>query len=158
MKHPAAGFTLIELVAAVAIVTVLVSAAVPMIEISARRAKEAELRAALRTLRDGIDAYKRAADEGRIERKADESGYPRRLEDLASGVPEAKSPTSRRIYFLRRIPRDPFSADPLVEAAATWGLRAHASPPDAPAPGDDVFDVYSLSPRTGLNGVPYRQW
>lgn len=152
------GFTLIELLVTVAIVGVLAAAAVPFAEVATQRAKEAELRAALRTLREAIDAYKRAADEGRIERKADESGYPRSLGELVAGVRDAKSPDERRIYFLRRIPRDPFAPERGVPPDQTWGLRSYASPPDAPAPGADVFDVYSLSPRAGINGVPYREW
>lgn len=152
------AFTLIELLATVAIVAVLALAATPMIEVSARRAQEAELRSALRSLRGAIDAYKTAVDEGRIARRADESGYPRSLEVLAAGAIDAKDPQQRRIYFLRRIPRDPFAPDPALKGAETWGLRSYASPPEAPAAGDDVFDVYSLSARTGLNGVPYREW
>jgi len=158
MRHGTRAFTLIEMVATVAIVAVLAAAAVPMLEVSARRAKEAELRSALRDLREGIDAYKRAADEGRIARKADESGYPRALAELVEGVTDTKSPQGRKIYFLRRLPRDPFAQESDAPPADQWGKRSYASPPDAPAPGDDVFDVYSLSGRTGLNGVPYRQW
>lgn len=152
------GFTLIEMLAAVAIVALLAGAAAPLFEVSVRRVKEAELRSALRTLREGIDAYKQAVDEGRIERRADDSGYPRSLEVLASGVEDARDPQKRKIYFLRRIPRDPFAADAALPAAATWGQRSYASPPQAPAAGDDVFDVYSLSARVGLNGIPYREW
>ncbi len=152
------GFTLIEMLAAVAIVALLAGAAAPLFEVSARRVKEAELRSALRTLREGIDAYKQAVDEGRIERRADESGYPRSLEVLASGVEDARDPQKRKIYFLRRIPRDPFATDAALPAAATWGQRSYASPPMAPTAGDDIFDVYSLSARVGLNGVPYREW
>ena len=152
-----AGFTLIELVITVAILAVLVSAAVPLAEVTRVRAKESELRAALRTMREAIDAYKRAADEGRVQRAADESGYPRSLEALVNGVPDAKNPGRRQIYFLRRIPRDPF-ADPETPAAAAWGKRSYASPPDAPQEGRDVFDVYSRSTARGLNGIPYNQW
>jgi general secretion pathway protein G len=152
-----AGFTLIELVITVAILAVLVSAAVPLAEVTRVRAKESELRAALRTMREAIDAYKRAADEGRVQRAADESGYPRSLEALVNGVQDAKNPGRRQIYFLRRIPRDPF-ADPETPAAASWGKRSYASPPDAPQEGRDVFDVYSRSTARGLNGIPYNQW
>jgi len=152
------GFTLIEMLAAVAIVALLAGAAAPLFEVSARRVKEAELRSALRTLREGIDAYKQAVDEGRIERRADESGYPRSLEVLASGVEDARDPQKRKIYFLRRIPRDPFAVDASLPAAATWGQRSYASPPQAPTAGDDIFDVYSLSARVGLNGIAYREW
>jgi general secretion pathway protein G len=148
---------LIEMIATVAIVAVLAFAAAPMIEVSARRMQESELRSALRGLRNAIDAYKTATEEGRVERRADESGYPRSLQALVEGVVDAKDPEKRRIYFLRRIPRDPF-ADPGLAPADSWGLRSYASPPEAPAPGSDVFDVYSQSARTGLNGIPYREW
>jgi general secretion pathway protein G len=158
MNAKRTGFTLIELIATVAIVAILAAAVTPMIEVSARRAKESELRSALRSIRGAIDAYKTAVDEGRVTRKADESGYPPTLAVLAQGVADAKDPQKRRIYFLRRIPRDPFAPDPSLAAAQTWGLRSYASPPEAPIAGDDVFDVYSLSDRTGLNGMPYREW
>ena len=144
------GFTLIELLVTVAIVAVLASVALPLNELVAQRAKEQDLRRALREIREAIDAYKQATDEGRIARKLGESGYPRRLEDLVEGVEDQKSPKKERIYFLRRLPTDPFGHE--------WGLRAYASPPEDPAAGDDVFDVYSLSERVGLNGKPYRQW
>jgi general secretion pathway protein G len=73
------------------------------------------------------------------------------------GIPDAKSTTGAKLYFLRRIPRDPF-ADPSIPAARTWALRSYASPPDAPAPGKDVFDVASQSFELGLNGISYRRW
>lgn len=152
------GFTLMEVLAAATLLALLAASSVPLLEASARRAKEAELRAALRTVREAIDAYRDAVDAGRIVRRADESGYPPSLEVLAAGVTDAKDPGRRRIYFLRRIPRDPFADDPTAAAAATWGLRSYASPHDAPAAGADVYDVYSRSSRIGMNGVPYRDW
>lgn len=152
------GFTLIELVVTVAIVGVLASVAVPLAEINIQRVKEAQLRSALRQIRDALDAYKLAHDEGRIEKRADGSGYPRRLEELADGVADAKTPEAVKIYFLRRLPRDPFSPSPELSAAETWGKRSYSSPPDAPVEGDDVFDVYSRSERVGLNGQPYKEW
>jgi general secretion pathway protein G len=152
------GFTLIELVVVVAIVAILATGLMPLAELANQRFKEQGLHAALRDLRTAIDAYKQAADEGRVNRKADETGYPPSLELLAAGVPNEKDLEKRKIYFLRRIPRDPFFPDPEVPAEKTWGLRSYESPPDQPREGKDVFDVYSLSNGKGLNGVPYRQW
>lgn len=154
----ARGFTLIEMLAALAIVALLASLALPLAELSVQRAREQELRQALRALRGAIDAYKQAADENRIARKPDESGYPPSLEVLVEGVRDAKDPKGAKLYFLRRIPRDPFAPQPEARPAHSWGLRSYASPPEDPQPGKDVYDVYSLSEGTGLNGVPYRQW
>ncbi len=152
------GFTLIELAVTVAIVGVLSTMALPLAETTIRRGKEAELRTALRQIREGIDAYKRAGEEGRIRIRADASGYPPRLEDLAEGVEDIKRPDLAKIHFLRRLPRDPFGGDPELAAAETWGRRSYASPPDNPQSGEDVYDVYSLAEGVGLNGIPYRQW
>jgi general secretion pathway protein G len=152
------GFTLIELVITVAIVAILASIALPLNELVVQRSKEQDLRRALREIREAIDAYKDASDEGRIMKKVGESGYPRRLADLAEGVEDQKNPKKERIYFLRRIPRDPFATDPNQASADTWGKRSYASPPNEPAEGEDVFDVYSLSTATGINGRPYREW
>jgi len=152
------GFTLIELIIVVAIVAILASGLMPLIELAAQRSKEQDLRAALRDIRTAIDAYKQAVDEGRVAKKADESGYPPSLALLATGVPNEKDPEKRKIYFLRRIPRDPFFVDSQVSAEKTWGLRSYESPPDDPRDGKDVFDVYSTSRKIGLNGVPYNKW
>ncbi len=158
MIRRARGFTLIELVVTVAIVAILASVAVPLVELNVQRAKEHELRSALRQIRGALDAHKRAVEEGRVEARVGGSGYPASLDDLVKGVPDAKSPTPARIHFLRRLPRDPFSSEREASATETWGLRAYNSPPDAPAPGNDVYDVYSRSGRIGLNGQPYREW
>lgn len=157
-KSAAGGFTLIEMVATVAILALLAGLAMPMIELEVKREKEADLRLALRQIRTAIDAYKKATEEGRIAKAADETGYPKTLDSLADGVEDIKLPDKPKIYFLRRIPRDPMSDDPSVKASDTWGKRSYASPPDDPKEGDDVFDVYSLSDGIGLNGIPYRQW
>ena len=158
MNHRARGFTLIELVVTVAIVGVLASVAVPLVELNAQRAREHELRSALRQIRTALDEYKRASDEGRIERRVGASGYPRSLDELVQGVPDVKSPTPAKLFFLRRLPRDPFSPERDASAAQSWGIRSYGSPPDAPVQGEDVYDVYSRSERVGLNGQPYREW
>lgn len=142
----------------VAIMGILASAAMPLGEMVIRREKERELRTALRQIRAAIDVYKQAADDGKIEKKADETGYPRRLEDLDLGLDNVKDPDKKKIFFMRRLPRDPMFADPDVPAAETWGKRSYASAPDSPEEGDDVYDVYSLSEKVGLNGIPYNQW
>ncbi|GGY72059.1 prepilin-type N-terminal cleavage/methylation domain-containing protein [Pseudoduganella plicata] len=157
-RRPARGFSLIELLAAAAILGILATVAVPVIETTMRREREHQLRTALRDIREAIDAYKRAADAGKIVVKSDESGYPHSLLDLTAGVPDATASDGRRLYFLRRVPRDPFVTNLAVTAIDSWGKRSYLSPPDAPVAGDDVFDVYSTSAQKGMNGVPYREW
>ncbi len=152
------GFTLIELVITLAIVGLMATAAMPLAQLVAQREKEADLRAALREIRAGLDAYKFAADTGRVKMEVGASGFPPDLKSLYVGVEDTSSPTGVKIYFLRRIPRDPFFPDGSVAAEETWGLRSYASPPEDPQPGDDVYDVHSLSTGKGLNGVPYREW
>ena len=153
------GFTLIELVITVAIIGLLATAVVPSARFIYQRQRESELRLALRTIRTAIDDYKRAVDTGHIKKELDKSGYPPDLQVLVDGVDDARSAKDGvKIYFLRRIPRDPFWPDTSVSPAESWGLRSYESPPDDPQPGDDVFDVYSRSSLTGLNGVPYHEW
>jgi len=152
------GFTLIELAVTVVIVGILASSALPLAELSLQRQKESQLRASLREIRGAIDAYREAAKAGQVAKSVDETGYPKKLDDLVSGVEDIKSPRHAKIYFLRRLPRDPFYTGPALPAADTWGKRSYSSPPDMPMEGDDVFDVYSLSRLTGMNGIPYRDW
>jgi general secretion pathway protein G len=153
------GFTLVELVITVAIVALLATAVIPSAQLMYQRQRESELRDALRTIRTAIDAYKKAADAGRIKKEADKSGYPPDLQTLVDGVDDASSPKEGvKLYFLRRVPRDPFWPDATSPASDTWGLRSYASSAEEPQQGDDVFEVYSRSSRVGLNGVPYRDW
>lgn len=180
--RPARGFTLIELLAALAILAVMGMMAIAPLRAEVQRSKERELRAALQQIREAIDEYKRAGDEGRIAKSPDASGWPPSLDALVRGVPALAAPGTpqgtspgagavaaapapfanagaapRRIYFLRRLPRDPF-ADAALPPERTWGLRSSASAPDDPQPGVDVFDVYSMSSGVGSNGVPFRRW
>lgn len=157
MNGRARGFTFIEVVITMAIIALLAGVAAPLTATVVRREKEQDFKRALYELRDAIDAYKAAADAGHIERSLAASGYPPSLELLVEGARDLRSPTGARIFFLRRIPRDPFG-DPDLEPAEQWGLRSYASPANDPRPGEDVFDVYSQSEERGLNGVPYREW
>src|SRR5262245_49992565 len=135
-----AAFSLIELVITMAILGLLASMAAPLAETVIRRGKEQELKTALYQIRDAIDAYKLAADAGHIEKSATSSGYPPSLRVLVEGVRDLRNIKGERLFFLRRIPRDPF-ADARLEPEENWGLRAYASPADDPRPGTDVFDV-----------------
>ncbi|RTL32733.1 MAG: type II secretion system protein [Burkholderiales bacterium] len=153
----ARGFTLIEMLVVLAMMGVLAAAARPLLELSAQRAREQELRHGLRTLREALDAYKRAVEAGSVSLSPEDSGYPKSLQLLVDGVPDARSPNGRKIYFLRRLPRDPFAPAELP-AADTWGLRAYDSAPDDPRPGKDVFDVHSRSERRALDGSRLKDW
>lgn len=153
------GFTLIELLVTVAIVGVMASVVLPMMELVVQRAKEQELRSALREIRGALDSYRAAVQEGRIVHSPTVSGYPPNLGVLVEGVEDARSPSAKiRIYFIRRIPRDPFSLDNEISAEKQWGLRSYSSSADAPEAGEDVYDVYSHSSGVGINGIAYRDW
>ena len=154
----ARGFTLIELVITLAIIGLLATAAMPLAQLVAQREKEADLRTALRDIRTAIDAYRVAAQTGHIKQELGASGYPPDLKSLYAGVEDVSSEKKVNLYFLRRVPRDPFFPYANVAAEETWGLRSYQSPPDDPQPGEDVFDVYSQSGTKGLNGIPYREW
>lgn len=152
------GFTLIELVVSLALVGLMAMMALPLAELADRRQREAALREALRDIRTAIDHYRLAVDQGLIQRSVGSTGYPPSLAVLAQGVPNQLSATRERLVFLRRVPRDPFNTELSMPPEASWLLRSYASPADAPAPGDDVFDVLSHASGVGLNGVPYSEW
>lgn len=153
------GITLIELLITIAILAVLASVIMPLSEMTIKRSKEAELRESLRIIRTAIDGYKKAWDEGSIKKSVGESGYPPDLKTLVDGVEDAKSPVAgKKIRFLRRVPRDPMDGDKTKSGEETWGLRCYESEPDDPSEGNDVFDVYSKSEGTAIDGTSYRDW
>ena len=156
-RHSGLGFTLIEMLAVVAVMALLATIAVPLTEIHRKRGQEEELRRALREIRTGLDTHKKLVDQGRVARPIDGSEFPASLDVLVNGVQDMQSKTGARIFILRQLPRDPF-ASPEVPAAETWSLRSYESPPDNPRPGRDVFDVRSKALGVGLNGVPYTKW
>jgi general secretion pathway protein G len=147
------GYTIIEMLVVMAVLSVLATLALPLAELAAKRSKERELRAALWEIRQAIDRYKQASDEGRIAIPYGASGYPKSLSELVDGVRDQKSGTT--LYFLRRIPADPMST---TEQDGAWLLRCYQSSADNPQPGNDVYDVRSRSAGLGINGVPYAQW
>jgi len=145
------GMTLLELIMACAILMVLSSAALPIARVTVMRQKEADLRAALRELRTAIDRYKDMADRNLFRVEVGSEGYPPDLETLVNGVTYGAD--DRRVRFLRRIPVDPMTG------RAEWGLRAIQDDPKSTSwSGKNVFDVFSLSQGTGLDGTRYAEW
>ena len=151
------GFTLTELLVTVTILSVLAAIAIPLTKISVKREKEIELRRNLRMIREAIDAYKKLADENKIEVEDDSEGYPPDLQTLVEGaeVSEEKDGDTvvKVIKFLRRIPRDP------VTNSLNWGLRSYQDDYDSDVwGGENVYDIYTRSLGTALNGSKYREW
>ncbi|MFY3138352.1 hypothetical protein ACOTFF_14045 [Achromobacter xylosoxidans] len=141
-----------------ALLSLLTVAALPLAESAKRRADEAELRRALVTIRGALDAYKAAYDAGRIERSVGKSGYPPDLRILVDGVDDKGIGGNGRLYFLRRIPADPFCDCEARSPEDTWETRSYDSDPETFASGEDVYDVRSTSRKEGLNGTPYNEW
>ena len=172
------GFTLIEIVVTLALVALLAMVAVPVYDVAATRAKEAELHTALRQIRTALDHYKVAVDDGLVSRVPAGSGYPSSLAVLVDGVDTVQAaigspltPTGgirgmvvsaqnapSRMVFLRQIPRDPFFPDQSVDPAQQWNLRSYGALPGEFNTGEDVYDVKSKSTAIGLNGVSYKDW
>lgn len=150
------AYTIIELLVVMTVLGILATAALPLVELSAKRNKERELKASLWEIRHAIDAYKTAYDTGRLLKQAGASGYPPSLQILTQGVPDLQS-NGQRLVWLRRLPKDPFAPNH-VSAEQSWGLRSYISTAADPKPGADVFDVYSQSGQIGMNGTPYRSW
>lgn len=146
------GVTLIELIAAMAIISILATGILPLSVITYKRTKEIELRQNLRIIRKVIDKYKRLVDEEKIQKDALDSGYPKDLNVLVEGV-NLKGPVPKKVKFLRRIPKDPMTED------GEWGLRSYTDEPDSEIwGGQDVYDVYSTSDREALDETYYKDW
>ena len=152
----AGGYTFVELLVVTTIVLILASAVQPLARVTMQRQKEVELRRVLREMRDAIDKFKDAADQGMIpttELKANSEGYPPDLDTLVEGVSVANDASGRKLKLLRRVPIDPMTGE------AEWGKRAYQDKPETTSwGGQNIFDVYSLSGGTALDGSKYRDW
>jgi general secretion pathway protein G len=149
------GFSLVELIVTVALVSILIGLALPLARNTIQREKEKELHQALRDMRAAIDRYKTAADQGQIMADAMANGYPPDLETLANGV-DLLSAVGKKIYFLRAVPIDPMSE---CRCNTDWDLRSDQDDPTAGSwGGQDVFDVHTKSSGTAMDGTKYKDW
>jgi general secretion pathway protein G len=153
------GFTLIEMLVTLTILAILATAIMPLAKVAVKREKEIELRRDLRLIREAIDAYKKLADENKIEVEEDTEGYPPDLETLVEGVEaqvegkEGEEPGTKIVKFLRRIPKDPMTN------SYDWGLRSYQDDHDSDVwGGENVYDIYTKSMATALDGTQYKDW
>ncbi len=152
MVNKQAGFTLIEMMATLAIISILATGIIPLSQVVYKRTKELELKNNLRVIRTALDAHKKLVDQKIIIVSAGASGYPETLEILVAGV-DLKTATGEKKKFLRRIPVDPITED------GEWGLRSYADDPDSTIwGGQDVYDIYCLSDKQALDGTYYKDW
>jgi general secretion pathway protein G len=154
------GFTLIELLVTLALIGIAAAVVLPFGALVHTRAKETELRVALRTIRTALDSYKAAADAGAIDKPTGTSGYPPNLDVLVKGVPRSAALgfNATPMVFLRQVPKDPFSEDPALPGAQSWNIRSYGAQPGDFGTGADVFDVSSRSSRLGLDGSRLSDW
>lgn len=149
-KTRARGFTLMELIVATAILSILTMMALPLARVTIQREKEKQLRQALWEMRDAIDRYKEAADRQMFQTKVDSMNYPPDLETLVKGV---EGQAGKKYRFLRSIPEDPMTHN------KEWGLRSMQDDLDSDSwGGQNVFDVYTKSDGTALDGTKYKDW
>lgn len=150
------GYTFVELLIVVMLLSILAAAAMPLVRVTVRRQKEAELRHALREVRTAIDRYKDASDRGMIggpNQRLGSEGYPPDLKTLVEGVAATGDASGRRLKFLRRVPLDP------IMNSTDWGLRSYQDSHNSMSwGGQNVYDIYSKASGRGLDGIPYRQW
>lgn len=151
------GFTLVEILVTLTLISLIASMAFPLIQLDQKRQQERELKEALSQIRIALDEYKQATDEGRVYKPVNSSGYPKSLHELVDGVTDLKDIKGRKIYFLRRIPTDPVVPDKTT-GIDSWAMRSYASPSNAPEAGDDVYDIRSKSKKSAINGTTYDTW
>ena len=154
--HRDGGYTFIEVIVVTAILLILASAVMPLAQVTSQRQREVELHRELRTVRTALDRFKDAVDTGQIaasELEPGNEGYPPDLESLVEGITPANDASGRKLKFLRRIPIDPMTN------SMDWGLRSYQDKPDSTSwGGKNVFDIYTKSTATALDGTKYRDW